>query len=180
MEEWKVVREFPEHYEISNLGRLRRIKSVRGCRTGNIRVPRLHTGYIVYLISVDGKPYLRYAHRMVADAFIGPIPKGMQVNHIDGNRANPVAENLEIITCSENRAHSYRVLGNKPNKSVETNGNVKLTWGIVDKIRSEYANGGISHPQLARRYGVSRMTILRIINKRSWRDEDRPANHVKD
>lgn len=175
-ETWLPVREFPKHYEISNLGRLRRVKPYNGNGRGHIRKPHIaKNGYVVYLLSIDQAVFLRSAHRMVADAFIGPIPAGMQVNHIDGNKANPAVDNLEIVTNSENRSHSYRVLGVKPNKAVENNVNAKLDWGKVDAIRAEYAAGGTSHSKLARKYNVNRMTILRVLLKRAWRDEDRPS-----
>lgn len=175
-EQWKPVREFPAHYEISSRGRLRRIAAYRGLYAGKIRKPQNDKrGYVVYMLSVENRHILRYAHRMVADAFIGPIPDGREVNHIDGDKGNPTLANLEIVTNSENRAHSYRVLGVAPNRAVSENGNAKLTWDDADKIRAAYAAGGTSHSKLAAKFGVNRMTVLRVLLKRAWRDEDRPA-----
>lgn len=175
-ETWLPVREFPDHYEISSHGRLRRTKPYHGNGLGQIRKPQIaRNGYITYSISIANRVFMRMAHRLVADAFLGPIPDGMQVNHIDGDKANPRLENLEIVTNGENRAHSYRQLGVKPNKAVETNVNAKLTWPIVDAIRAEYAAGGTSHSKLAAKYGVNRMTIMRVLLQRAWRDEDRPS-----
>ena len=173
---WLPVREFPEHYEVSNLGRLRRTKAYHLLDPSKVRVPQKdRNGYICYMLSVENRPYLRSAHRMVADAFLGPIPAGKHVNHKNGDKADSRLENLELVSVGENRAHSYRVLGITPNKKVEGNGNAKLNYEIVDAIRAEHATGGVSHPMLAAKYGVSRMTILRILNNRAWREEDRPA-----
>ena len=36
------------------------------------------------------------------EAFNGPIPEGMQVNHIDENTLNNNLENLNLMTPSEN------------------------------------------------------------------------------
>lgn len=175
-EEWKPVREFPNHYEISSLGNLRRTHAYREHLIGKLR-KRQHdkSGYVVYMLSVDNKVRLRYAHRLVADAFLGPIPDGYDVNHKDGDKANSSLSNLEVVTKSENRAHSYRALGIAPNRKVEGNGNAKLNYAIVDEIRARYAFGGTSHSKLAKEFGVNRMTIMRILLNRAWRDGDRPS-----
>lgn len=48
-------------------------------------------------------------HRVVAELFI-PNPNNLpQVNHIDGNRENNKASNLEWVTGSENSQHAYSI-----------------------------------------------------------------------
>ena len=47
-----------------------------------------------------------YIHRLVAAAFIGPIPDGMEVNHIDRNRENNLVSNLEFLAHDENVRHA--------------------------------------------------------------------------
>jgi hypothetical protein len=174
-EQWKPVREFPDDYEISTLGRLRRTSPARGATVGRILSPLRRNGYVAYTIKKDRVYYNRYAHRLLVDAFLGPIPKGMQVNHKNGIRDDCRLENLEIVTNAENRAHSYRVLGVKPNKP-SVFGNAVLDWERVGRIREEYAAGGTSHSILAKKYGVCRRTILEVCLKRRWRDEDRPSS----
>jgi hypothetical protein len=45
----------------------------------------------------------------VAEAFIGKIPKGKEINHMDGNKHNNKVDNLEIMTRQENITHYHTV-----------------------------------------------------------------------
>ncbi len=47
-------------------------------------------------------------HRIVWETFFGKIPAGMEVNHIDNDRANPRLSNLELLTHRENIIKSMR------------------------------------------------------------------------
>lgn len=47
-------------------------------------------------------------HRFIVECHIGPIPKGMEVNHIDGNKLNNALYNLEVCTSSYNQLHAFR------------------------------------------------------------------------
>lgn len=166
MEMWAKVREFPEHYEISTAGRLRGIRCYRPSDANRIRKPQKDKrGYVVYLLSVNNKPILRYAHRMVADAFLGPIPSGMQVNHKNGDKGDPNLENLEIVTNAENRAHSYRVLGIRPNSPPKGQANHKATLSFeqVEEIRRRYLAGNDSYSSLSKEFGVSKQSIARYV-----------------
>ena len=165
MEEWKPTVEFPDDYEISSVGGLRRSSASRGTRIGRVRKARLLNGYPAYCIKIGGKNSVRYAHRLLAGAFLGPIPKGMQVNHKDGNRANCTIDNLEIVTNSENRLHAYRVLGIPPNrgKSGIEHHNARLTWEQVCEVRKAHSEGEKAS-LLALRYGISKTGIHRIVS----------------
>jgi len=55
---------------------------------------------------------------MVAEAFIGEVPQGYIVHHIDGNKQNNVVTNLEIITKKE---HAMKTLAQNPHLFVGMN-----------------------------------------------------------
>lgn len=114
-EKWKRVSEFPEYYEVSNLGNVRRIAYYSNqCANWESRdyilKPRKHTnGYLRVTLSVENKHYDRYIHRLVATEFCHNYnpKKYKEVNHIDGDKANNIANNLEWCDRSYNNKHAY-------------------------------------------------------------------------
>ena len=48
-------------------------------------------------------------------------------------------------------------------------GIAKLTDEKVVAIRSEYAQGGTTHAELAIKYGIGRRTIGNVINRKLWK-----------
>lgn len=56
------------------------------------------------VINIQRREYR--VHRLVADAFLPPDPSRPIVNHIDGNKLNNAASNLERVTASENTQHA--------------------------------------------------------------------------
>lgn len=163
-ETWVPCRELPDHYEVSSLGRVRRSLATMGGRVGRIRKGVVHkNGYVQFMLSAENKKYMRDGHRLVADAHLGGIPPGMQVNHKNGDKADNRVENLEIVTNGENRAHSYRVLGIAPNRGKSGAENHKAKFGsdVVEAIK-QARKDGLGPAALARQYGVSRQTIHRI------------------
>ena len=50
----------------------------------------------------DKRGRLQYVHRLVYQAFIGDIPEGKQIDHIDSDTTNNRIENLQILTPREN------------------------------------------------------------------------------
>jgi hypothetical protein len=77
--------------------------------------------------NITPKGYLRLnsqlVHRVIARAWIENPNSKPQVNHIDGNKLNNHASNLEWVTNQENQIHAYEILGHtlrNPNR--DTNG----------------------------------------------------------
>ena len=89
--EWRVL-SCNENYLINNEGEVANKKTLtllhQADRNGYKRVNLQDTLYSV--------------HRLVYETFIGPIPEGMKVDHIDGNRSNNNVANLRLVTQSDN------------------------------------------------------------------------------
>ncbi len=99
-EEWNELDEYP-NYMISNYGRVfsscvNRILNPGYDSKGYLHIP-LYTNRVGKFVSV---------HRLVAFAFVDGYFEGAVVNHIDGNKQNNVASNLEWITNGDNVRHA--------------------------------------------------------------------------
>ena len=105
MEEiWKDVEDFEGLYQVSNLGR---IKSVfREGTKGGIIKQFSAKGYMKVNLHKNGEEHFIYTHRIVAIAFVPNPNKKPQVNHINGNKHDNRAINLEWNTSAENLEHS--------------------------------------------------------------------------
>ena len=148
---WLVVEEFP-NYEVSDSGEIRRVGKVK------VRKPHDNHGYLVVGMNVGSKQVNRLVHRMVAKAFI-PNPNQLpEVNHIDGNKHNNAASNLEWVTSRQNQQHAYATGLRVSAKA--------LTLDQVKQIKAEYVRGSSTYgaPALAAKYGVGKTTIQRVIN----------------
>lgn len=141
--------------------------------------PHLNTtGYLIVTPHCKTKP----VHRLVAAAFFGPCPEGLQVNHKDGNKTNNAASNLEYVTPSENMLHAHRVLNafanrkkpvyrKPPDQTKYCRGmaqrNARLTDDDVREIRALSASGMSQHA-IAALYPVNRTQIQKIIKRQRW------------
>lgn len=76
-------------------------------------------GYLeVHLFDKPKQGRSRYVHRLVAEAWLGQIPKGFQVNHKDFDKTNNTVANLEIVSPSQNAKHAYEAGVNLPPRTV--------------------------------------------------------------
>ena len=88
------------YYRISEYGHVYSLRKRRLMKEG---VNGVVYPYRFYVIEVSqGIFKRRYTHRLVHEAFIGPIPEGYEVDHMDMEKANNHYTNLEAVTQAEN------------------------------------------------------------------------------
>jgi hypothetical protein len=162
MSHWRDIRGYEGHYEVSKEGQVRSLK--RGSRI--MAQATGPTGYRQVNLYLYGRVRHFYTHRLVADAFLGPIPEGMEVNHKDGNKDNNTLANLEIVTPEANLQHA-REHGLIPMRG-EASHMAKLTEREVREIRLARANGERA-AVVAARFGVCERSIYGIWSRRTWR-----------
>lgn len=154
-------------YRVSTRGR------VTGKRTDFLTGYLDKDGYRVFLLKDGRRRALKKAHRLVVEAFVGPIRPGLHVNHINGIKDDNRVENLEIVTPSENATHAYvalgRVSGNPNPAKGERHGNATFTEADVREIRRLYATGEHTQWELAHKYGTGQNQISRIVRCEIWR-----------
>ena len=104
-EQWKPIEGY-ENYQVSNLGEVKSLEKLdsrgRHLKEKLLKPQKNSKGYLfVYLCKNGvGKPFL--IHRLVYSAFVGEIPEGLQVNHLDENKENNNLDNLNLMTSKEN------------------------------------------------------------------------------
>lgn len=122
-------------------------------------------GYLVVCAKKKGESSRNHGvHQMVSDAYLGPIPNGMEVRHLDGIKTNNIPNNLAYGTTQDN-ANDRMSHGNY--KSGQEHCNSKLTQQQADEIRI-LRSKKLKVDLLANKYGVSKSTIEDIIYNRTY------------
>ena len=104
METWKDVPDTKTRLQVSDLGRIR---SFMRKEEGNILKATEDTkGYLRLNVTIDRQRRCYKVHRLVAQMFLSNPDDKKQVNHIDGNKGNNAASNLEWVTNEENARHA--------------------------------------------------------------------------
>lgn len=111
-EKWKRIEYGNGNYFVSNYGNIKNDELYLGFEGRKKRFSRPvkpwdnGNGYQVVSLKFLDKRKNFYVHRLVAEYFLGGIPKGYEINHIDYNRKNNRVDNLEICTRKYNVNYS--------------------------------------------------------------------------
>lgn len=170
-EEWRPIFGF-SGYEVSNLGRVRSIariiETVGGQkRTYGSRLLRpsfAHGGYPQVNLRRGGMPYPWRVHVLVALAFIGSRPSGMEVCHNNGNPSDCRLSNLRYDTPANNAADKRR---HGTARVHERHPGARLSGQDVEIIRS-LLRSGAKQRAVAAAFGISRANVSAISTGRSW------------
>lgn len=92
-------------------------------KDGSIKSVKVNKkGYLFTNFYYDGKVHTKLIHRIVAEVYLGDIPLGMEVDHINNVRSDNRVENLQYLTKSENNKKAY-LSGNRDFLFGDTNPN---------------------------------------------------------
>lgn len=109
-----------------------------------------------------------YSHRVVYTYFFGVIVRPLEVNHKDGVKTNNRPDNFELLTRGQNVQHAYEAGLHDGNRG-ENKKTAKLTNAQVIEMRAEYKAGGVTHKQLASKYGVAQSIVSGILAGTRWK-----------
>jgi hypothetical protein len=169
IETWLPVIGYEGYYEVSDLGNVYRLKAAGSRRPGYCKFygdPPY--GYLRVSLCRDGKDTLRRVHKVVAEAFLGPCPEGMEVLHGPGGKHDNSLVNLSYGTHAQNCAQTIE---DGTSNSGTRHYNAVLTEEIVLECRNRYSNGGVTYKSLASEFGVSMETMWNAVapTGRTWR-----------
>ncbi len=165
---WRPICGYEGAYEVSNYGRVRSLTRTRmenNCHGGrSLRTDKGRIlspsdnghGYKYVSLRKNGKKARFYVHRLVAESFIGrPKNENFVVDHLDHDRRNNAASNLEWITQKENVGRSKHLMRHP-----------KKQWKVSstgEKYITSYGNGfrvSIEQKGICRKFKNLRDAVL--------------------
>ena len=160
-EQWLPIKDFEGIYEVSDLGRVRRLRKHKPPRI-------LSPGRGKYLkVYLSNEPDVRQVsiHRLVLGAFVGACPPVHEAAHLNGDSYDNRLVNLDWVTSKENESHK-RIHGTLP--LGENTNSCKLSVQKVLEIR--YRRGlGQTLKSIADCFLVSESNISEICLRKTWR-----------
>lgn len=175
-EVWVDALNFEGYYQVSNLGRVKRLKrQSKNSRGNSLRTlpekilsltNRNLKIYITVKLTVKGVTKSVQLHRLVLCSFETEPVGGREVNHINGNKRDNSLANLEWVTRQENVNHAIKlklrtkIFGEQTNSNKMTSSTVKKIW----KLR----NKGFSYVKISEKLNVSQKMVGDVVRGRTW------------
>lgn len=154
---WCPVVGYEGHYEVSDLGRVRSVK--HGTRM--LRPSTAGRGYLAVHLSLSGRVRTCYVHHLVAEAFIGPRPDGLEICHGNGDIRDARAENLRYDTHHANMRDSLLHGTHRALSVKKCSQGHDLTPENVYRREYRAADGGV-------KYRARCKTCLKVKNRRDY------------
>lgn len=107
-------------------------------------------------------------HTIVGKLFVENLNHYPELDHLDSDRMNPKASNLEWVTHEENIRRAYQKGNYKSHITGENNPKAKLTEEIVKNIRKDFENG-LNQKKISTKYKVPWSTVHNIVTYQTWK-----------
>lgn len=149
---WKDIPGYEGLYQVSNMGRVKRLEGYDAggrYREEHCLKPQVDgSNYLQVYLFKNGEGTLTLVHRLVAKAFI-PNPDGKPtVNHLDENKHNNAAWNLEWATRKEQMNYGSAMESHKkPVVQCDLQGRRLKLWESAAAVEK---NIGIHHTSVAK------------------------------
>lgn len=156
-------------YAVSDRGRLRSFKLE--LTDGKLLKGTLVNGYPALKLKIQGKDYQFYTHKLVATCFLSKPGKSYRyVIHLDFNKLNNSAENLQWATRSEMETHQQNSPAVMRYRRMTLKKGPKLTAEQVRRIKRLVTAPGrtVLLKDIARQFGISEMQLYRIKSGENW------------
>lgn len=176
LEIWKPVPNFEGYFEVSNQGRVRTVErkvrfvSKRGCESWRVKARKIisqqliNSGYMVVHLQKDGVRHAKTVHSVVAMAFLGERPCGLDVCHNNGVKTDNRSVNIRYDTRRNN--HADKVLHGTVYAGATQAKITAKDAAIIRKIANDNLMG---KKELAAMYGVTSETIRRVLKNETWK-----------
>lgn len=107
---WKDIAGYEGRYQVSNFGNVKSLDYARSKGPRRIKQTYTKDKYLKVDLHKDGHKKTIAVHRLVCEAFVSKVEGRGEVNHINGDKEDNRAKNLEWVTHLENVRHSKMVL----------------------------------------------------------------------
>lgn len=102
MEVWVPVVGWEEYYEVSSEGRVKSLHRRTHIRDLVLKGTPTPGGYLTVSLFKGKRKTTKTIHQLVAEAFFGPCPVGLEVRHLNSNQTDNSRKNIRYGTRSEN------------------------------------------------------------------------------
>ena len=153
---WKDIEEYEGLYQVSNLGRVKRVN------TNRILSSDINSqGYLRVKLSKNSTKSNKRIHRLVAQAFIPNPENKPQVNHIDEDKINKLVSNLNWMTAKENNNHGTR--NARMGESISKSNSIPI---IATNLTTDESTEFCSGKDCARQFGLDQGNITKVLKGR--------------
>lgn len=130
-------------------------------------------GYKKVELSATDKVHRFSVHRLILETF-QPVPnmQALQVDHIDGDKANNALSNLKWVTCKENLDNPNTKIHRRVYDQDGThNASAKFDKNSLMMLISDINSGHYTRNEVCDKYNICNETLRLIINKERYKEE---------